>query len=156
MDPIDNNGARSPSQIRQQLKQVLFRHLQREIRDNFRESPEACYYNHLTGIGGSSEKIGICRYEGSIKENSPRGKVCDTRVAGCINQARACKCRQPFRTKEEVKTAFRELMSSNDRGKIASQYPDVAALMWVLDGVDVAEEVRQIEAEMEPFSEVVE
>ena len=143
-------GIRSPGQIRQQLKQVLFRHLQKEIRDNFKDTPEACYFNHLTPIGGSAEKIWVCRYDGAFnKESSPRGKICDTRVAGCVNQARACKCRQPYRTKEEIRTDIRTLIASNDRGRIASQYPDVAALMWVLDGVDMAEEFRLVEEEMD-------
>lgn len=142
-----DSEVRSPSQVRQQLKQVLFRHLQREIRDNFRKTPESCYHNHLTSIAGSPERIGICRYEGNVKENTPRGKACDSRVAGCQVMARACRFREPFRTTAEIKDIFQKLMNSQDRGKIASQYPDVAALMWVLDGVDVTDEVLRATAE---------
>ena len=36
---------RSVSQIRQWLKQVMFRLLQKELRDNFKQSPEGCSYN---------------------------------------------------------------------------------------------------------------
>ena len=148
--PTNNDAIRSPSQIRHQLKQVLFRYLQRELRDNFKESPEACYHNHLTPIAGSVEKIGVCRYEGIVKEGTPRGKACDSRIGGCINMARACRFREPIRTKLEIREAFRTLMDSHDRGKIAAVYPDVAALMWVLDGVDVTEEVLLAEAEANP------
>lgn len=149
MDPIANENLRSPGQIRHQLKQVMFRHLQKELRDNFKDTPEACVYNHLTTIG--SERVGICRCDAVPVEGlpSPRGKVCDARVAGCIMQARGCKHRRPYRTKEEVKSDFRALMAS-DRGAIAARYPDVAALMWVLDGVDFMEVLRQAEDEADP------
>lgn len=146
-----DEALRSPSQVRQKLKQAMFRHLQRELQDNFKVVPEGCFHNHLTPIGGSSERIGICRFEGTPPEGvvSPRGKVCDLRIAGCAVQARACKCWSALHTKEDVKTEFRNLMSS-DRGLIAARYPDVAALMWVLDGVDFTEELRMAEAEADP------
>lgn len=151
--PSSENTIRSPGQIRHQLKQVLFRYLQREMRDNFRDTPEACFYNHLTPISGSPEKIGVCRYDGDTKDGTPRGKACDSRIGGCANMAKACRFRQPLRTKVEVREAFRSLMDSQDRGKIATVYPDVAALMWVLDGVDVTDEVLLAEAEADKPTE---
>ena len=146
-----NESLRSSSQIRQKLKQAMFRHLQRELLDNFKATPEGCFHNHLTPIGGSSERVGICRFEGSPPEGvvPPRGKVCDARVAGCLVQARGCKCWVALYGKDKIKADFRNLMSS-DRGMIAARYPDVAALMWVLDGVDVTEELRMAEAEADP------
>jgi hypothetical protein len=146
-----NQVIRSPGQVRQQLKQVLFRHLQRELRENFRGIPESCYHNHFTSIGGSPERIGICRFEGPLRDGcpTPRGKVCDTRVAGCTLQARGCKYLSAIRTKEEVKSDFRALLTS-DRGSIAARYPDVAALMWVLDGEDFTEELMMAESEADP------
>ncbi len=150
----DASQVRSFSQVRQQLKQVMFRHLQKELKDNFKETPETCFYNHQTTINGSVERIGVCRFDTSIlKDNdgiqSPRGKVCDNRVAGCALQARTCRCWYPTRTKDEIKNEFRKLMAS-DRGVIAARYPDVAALMWVIDGVDFTEEIRMAEIEADP------
>lgn len=146
-----DEAMRSPSQIRHKLKQAMFRHLQRELQDNFKATPEGCFHNHFTPIGGSPERVGICRFDGTTPEGatSPRGKVCDTRVAGCMMQARSCKCWKAIRTKDDIKTDFRNLMAS-DRGLIAARYPDVAALMWVLDGVDFTEEIRMAEAEADP------
>ena len=145
------NEARPPSQIRQQLKQVLFRHLQKELRNNFKEVPEGCHYNHFTKIGGSSEGVGVCRFDGVLNDGipSPRGKVCDTRVAGCVMQARGCKYWSAIRTKEEVKAEFRALLAS-DRGTVAARYPDVAALLWVLGDVDFAEELQYAEDGLDP------
>ena len=146
-----NESLRSPGQIRHQLKQVMFRYLQKEIRDNFKDHPEACLHNHWTPINGSPERIWICRCDAAPIEGvvSPRGKVCDSRVAGSLLQARACKYRVAVRTKEQVKEEFRSLMTS-ERGAIASRYPDVAALMWVLDGVDFMEVLREAEDEADP------
>lgn len=146
-----NEALRSASQVRQKLKQAMFRHLQRELQENFKTVPEGCFHNHFTPIGGSPERIGICRFEGPLLEGqvSPRGKVCDLRIGGCTLQARACKYWSAIRSKEDVKSDFRNLMAA-DRGLIAARYPDVAALMWVLDGVDFTEELRLAEAEADP------
>ena len=149
-----NDNPRSISQVRHQLQQVMYRHLQRELRENFKSSPENCRHNVFTAIAGSVERIGVCRFEGPLEAGmaTPRGKVCDTRVAGCPVQARACKGWTALRTKDEVKSEFRALMSS-DRGTIAARYPDVAALMWVLDGVDFMDVLRLAEEEADPTPE---
>lgn len=148
-----NEALRSSSQVRQKLKQAMFRHLQQELQDNFKATPEGCSHNHFTPIGGSPERVGICRFDGTTPEGvlSPRGGVCDARVTGCLVQAHACKCWAALYSKEKIKGDFRNLMAS-DRGMIAARYPDVAALMWVLDGVDFAEELRMAEEEADPES----
>jgi hypothetical protein len=69
--------------------------------------------------------------------------------------AGACKWWEALRTKEEIKSEFRTLMASGNRGKIASLYPDVAALMWVLDGVDIVNAVADVEQELDPTSDSV-
>jgi len=147
---MGNNGSlRASGQIRQKLKQAMFRHLQRELQSNFKVTPESCFHNHFMPIGGSVERVGICRFDGSVLDgvDSPRGRVCDVRVAGCLAQARSCKCWASVRTGDDIKAEFRALMVS-DRGLIAARYPDVAALMWVLDGVDFNEEIQMAEAEV--------
>ena len=147
---MSHDDNRTHGQVRQKLKQVMFRHLQAALKDNFRESPEGCFHNYSTSISGSMERILVCRYDVHQKDNpqSPRGRVCDSRVAGCASQAKACKFFTCMKTKDEVKAEFRSLMAS-DRGVIASKYPDIAALMWVLDGVDFTDDVRSIEEEID-------
>lgn len=140
---------RTPGQVRHQLRQVMFRHLQRELRDNFRVAPETCVHNYEEAFTeGPPGRVGVCRYEGD-GQPSPQGRVCDGRVAGCRRFAKACPMWRPIRTKDEVKFDFRDLMTATDRGRIASYYPDVAALMWVLDGVDFTEDVALAEAEVD-------
>jgi hypothetical protein len=63
--------------------------------------------------------------------------------------ASACLWWEPLKSKEEIKAEFRSLMSSGNRGKIASLYPDVAALMWVLDRTDIADTMTDVELEVD-------
>ena len=143
-----DQAVRSPSQIRQQLKQVLYRHLQRILRANYRKAPETCCYNRLEVVAGTGARVGVCRWDGTNREDvkaSPRGKVCDARVFGCQAMATSCSWWRPLREKTALKTEFRGLIASGDRGRIAASYPDVAALMWVLDGVDITSAVSEVE-----------
>lgn len=154
MDSQNDPKLRTPGQIRQQLKQVLFRHLQKLLRANFRQAPSSCVFNRRESLGDTGEKVGVCRWEGTREEqkSSPRGKVCDSRIFGCTAMASTCRWWQPLRTKDEIKFEFRTLVSSDDRGRIAASYPDVAALMWVLDGVgyDITQDLQDAEVEADP------
>jgi len=139
-------GLRTAGQIRQQLKQVMFRHLQREIRESFKQTPEACFHNEPVGLGASGS-VHLCH----LKEGGkPRKMLCDSRQWGGLRQARNCPVWEPKRNKDRIKTDFRALVSG-PRGVLAAAYPDVAALMWVLDGVDeggdIGELLGQIETE---------
>ena len=141
---------RSESQIRQQLKQVLFRHLQKDLRENFRKSPETCTFNKLTALANTQERVGICRCDLSHENdpNFPYAMACDSRIAGGFLRAKNCKWWMACRTKDEVRKDFRGITMSGDRGRIASGMPDVVALMWVLDSTDIESELAGIEADL--------
>jgi len=62
----------------------------------------------------------------------------------------ACSWWKPLKTKEEIKESFRALISSGNRGHIAASFPDVAALMWVLDGEDVQIALTEATVEADP------
>jgi len=119
---------KSESQIRHKLKQVLYRHLQKKIRGLFR--PSGCIYN-VSGMF-QEQTVGMCNY-------GNRGKhiiVCDSRVEGCNQQAVDCSWFKPAQSKEDVKASFKELAGDlSKRGQLAFEYPDVAALMWVLEDI---------------------
>lgn len=119
---------KTENQIRHKLKQVLFRHLQKKIRAIFR--PSGCTYNKPGKF--CEQTVGMCNYPN-------RGKhliVCDSEVDGCIQQVSECSWFKASRSKEDIKTQFKELAGDPaKRGQMAFEYPDAAALMWVLDDI---------------------
>lgn len=117
-------------QIRLRLKQVVYRHLQRRLRDNFRKTPLTCRHNKTVSLG--HDVVHLCGY---ITDGLPRNVLCDPRAAGCDSLAKACPFWEPLSSKEEVKASF-DLLLASDFGTIAAQYPDIAALMWALSDPD--------------------
>ena len=122
---------RSQSQIRQQLKQVTFRHLQKRLRHLFKKMPETCLHNYEVAL---DRDTGACVHLcGCLSPNGvPRNVPCDVRIPGCSGMARNCSLWGPLQTKDLVKADFQALLKG-DRGAIAENYPDIAALLWVLD-----------------------
>jgi len=118
---------RSEGQIRHQLRQVTFRHLQKRLRENFRQRPDNCNFNQ--GFMDQGHLRSVCGYQ---EDGEPRLIPCDARQPGCLEMARTCPLWQPLRTKEDIKQEFLHLLQG-DRGLLAAKYPDIAALMWVLD-----------------------
>jgi hypothetical protein len=72
--------------------------------------------------------------------------------------AKECPLWEPLQTKEALKAEFTKLMQADDRGLIASQYPDIAALLWVLDSsgtsaltsVEMQEVTEKLEEDLPP------
>jgi len=136
---------RPEGQIRQQLKQVTFRHLQKRLRENFRQRPDNCAFNQGSLIEGQTRNAcGFIEAEGL-----PRLIVCDSRSPGCAEMARKCPLWQPRHTKEDIKQDFLHLIQG-DRGLLAAQYPDIAALMWVLDSAGEPLSASEIQEAAEP------
>ena len=121
---------RNQGQVKQQLKQVIYRHLQKKLRALFKQKPTTCGFNQgvLLGDGGHVRLCGVLNASGV-----PRNVPCDDRILGCYDMARECPLWGPMRDKRDVKAEYHRLIQSNDRGRIAAEYPDIAALMWVLD-----------------------
>jgi hypothetical protein len=58
-----------------------------------------------------------------------------------VEQAKKCDLWDPIRAKGEIKAEFQALFEdTSDLGPIASEYPDAAALLWVLGEGSVSEE----------------
>lgn len=118
------------SKIKQQLKQVVYRHLQRKLRALFKQNPTSCRHNRVVSLEGHSH-VRLC---GVLSPTGiPRNVPCDDRIPGCYDMARECPLWDPMQDKRDVKAEYHNLIRSNDRGRIAAEYPDIAALMWVLD-----------------------
>lgn len=137
---------RTEGQTKHKLKQVLFRHLQKRLRLSFRRRPETCFHNRtLEGEGGL--QVGICGF--------PKGKscLCDCRLPEGLDRARDCLWWEPRRGKEEVKAEFRDLVESPDRGAIAAEYPDVAALLWVLGDANMKDTVQEAVSDIDKLTD---
>jgi len=129
---------RQESAARQQLKQVTFRHLKKLFRENFKREPSRCRYNGF--VKGLTYQIGVCLYDA----DEPRdwaGMICDKHEGG-IDIAKNCDWFEGKSSKEDVRAQFHEFLQNSDLPEIAQEYPDIAALMWVLEltGSDLIDE----------------
>lgn len=124
---------RTEADIRQKLKQVQYRHLKKLLQANFKQRPCNCVYNevHLPLNSLHGKPVGLCMYSAEAPDDW-QGVICDEDFGG-IQQARECGLFQPHKTKLEIRTEFHNLMTTADIGEVAAQYPDIAAMMWVLD-----------------------
>jgi hypothetical protein len=123
---------KSEGQIRQQLKQVIFRHLKKRLKDQLRQAPDTCRHNsELEPRDRHDDAHGIqaCFF---TTDGVPRGVVCDVRYDNGF-RAKECPLWESRRDKEDIRTEFQALVEDENRGKLAAKYPDIAALMWVLD-----------------------
>jgi len=114
---------RPEGQVRQQLKQIIYRHRQHLLRCNFKHQPDSCIHSKKAALG--QEQVGMCSLRVCV--------ICDQRMGNCLELAKACPLWEPRKTKKEIKEDFDRLVTSTDRGQIAALFPDIAALMWVLD-----------------------
>lgn len=127
---------KTEGQIRQQLKQVSFRHLQKHLRHKLNPRPHNCIHNTEVRLDENTS-IFVCGYQDPENPNTKVPEIfmpCDSRVPGCDAAAKICRFFQPLETKPDIKKAFSDLISSKDLGEVAYTYPDIAALRWVLGG----------------------
>jgi len=120
---MKNEGA-----VRQQLKMVKYRHQRKILRDLFKKYPSRCHFSAKTKA--HDDGAHFCLY------GTWKGELCD------LDRARSCHLFEPKQTKDEAKLNFDRFLQYNDLPEIAQSYPDIAALMWVLDitGADLIEE----------------
>lgn len=113
------------SKVKQKLKQVKFRHLKSYLKENLKADPRNCTHNVVTKA--SSGVVSVCDYEGS----DTYGKVCDMNFN--MNRALECGLFCPKKDKEQLKSEFYSFVDQSSVGELAREFPDITALMWVLD-----------------------
>jgi len=134
------------SQIRQQLKQVTYRHLQRQLRELFKRRPDTCLHNRGVKLNADSS-VHLCGVLDS--DGTPRCAPCDDRIPGCNEYVHECPLWEPLKSKQQAKAEFYEVLRSDERGVVASKYPDIAALMWVLDDPGETPSEQEVEASLD-------
>lgn len=115
--------------IRHKLKQVRHRLLQKAIRTSTSKKPSNCKNSGLVRGTASEPLLHVCL----LDADNPReweGTICDPSVPN------TCPFFKPSQTKGEIELEFNQefgrLIEEGDLGLLASKYPDVAALLWVL------------------------
>lgn len=143
---MKNSGA-----IRHKLKQVAFRHLKRRLETELRPHPDNCTFNHEVRhpkvIAEGGPPLGVCLCQAMTSAD----RVCDVAWGG-VERAQKCRFFKSAATKDFIKENFREFLSTAQLHEIAAEYPDLAALMWVLEDDAPNREVEIVEED--DFQEV--
>jgi hypothetical protein len=137
---------KTPSAVRQKLKQLRFRYIKKWLDTTLKVAPHNCAHNVVFEPPNGAPEIRCCtliRESGSlVKPPAIYGVVCDPRHGG-LERAAACPHYKPLYEKDTVKREFYDELNSMTLPQIAAEYPDMAALLWVLgedsDPADAAE-----------------
>ena len=116
--------------VKQKLKQVAFRHRKRFIAAGLTREPQNCKWNEALE-NPQGPPVRLCVYgQGTPEWNKV---VCDPSFGGCT-QAEECSLFECRRTAEELKDEFESFagMKTVEMGRLSREYPDLAALLWVL------------------------
>lgn len=128
---------KNEGQIKQKVKQVIFRHRKAYINEGLARKPENCLHNDRVRLPvhmANRATLGICGF--CPDDQTPNNFVCDSSMGG-DKQAAECPFFRSHTSAEELKDEFNKKLGLNGEtpvkiGYIAKEYPDVAALMWVL------------------------
>ena len=115
--------------VRHKLKQVRFRYLKQCIEAALERRPENCTHNGATEGVVASDTVRVCFAQIDV----PGRKVvlCDERFGGCA-RAEACPSFTSRHDKANVKEEFYAELEGLSFPEIAYNYPDMAALLWVI------------------------
>lgn len=119
---------KNPGQIRQKLKQVIFRHRKRFLSKHLRVIPSNCKFNCILETPENS--IGVCQHS-----EESRDLICDS---GLGNRAVTCPSFEVKRSAQNLKSDFNEILFQSPE-ELSQQYPDIVALMWVLGNPEIDE-----------------
>lgn len=124
--------------VRQKLKQVRFRHAKRELEALLDRTASNCVNNATLDVPGAGS-VGFCRLEPTNCCSAERG----------MDRAPSCRFYAGIHTKESVKESL-EASFTAPIAEVAANYPDAAALMWVLTDEPPTPETPPL---MDPFGE---
>ena len=123
---------KSKSEVLQKLKQVRYRYLKKAVRKGLARHPYNCLFNKEIEV--LRLNVGICTHPEIIETRSDYFPICDERLGDLSSR---CEKFCPKRSKERIREGIKETLNSSEVGEIAYHYPDVAALIWVLDKEDL-------------------
>jgi len=119
--------------IQHKIKQVKYRVIKKAIRNGLSKKPCNCKNSGLVRGSASDPLFYVCLLDAD-KPQEWEGTICDQSVPN------TCPFFENNKTKEQIESEIEQMLSSGDMGAIASIYPDIAALLWVLAGTDEDED----------------
>lgn len=142
---------KTEGQIKQKAKQVIFRHRKEYVRHGLARRPENCSHNeevHLPIHMANRATLHVCGY--CDDQGVRNAVVCDSTMGG-EKQAQKCPYFESRRNAKTLKEDFNKKLGLSgsepvEIGYIAKEYPDVAALLWVL-GPDKGQNTKEPEPE---------
>jgi hypothetical protein len=150
---------KSEGQLRQKIKMVIFRHRKAYIQAGLAPRPHNCLFNEKVRLPvhmANRAALCVCQYkeEGDL----PRNVICDSSMGG-DKQAAECPYFQAARDADTLKAEFNLKLGIEggtpvEIGYIAKEYPDVAALLWVMGpakGVNKEEPAEEPQANILAF-----
>jgi hypothetical protein len=127
---------KSEGQLKQKAKQIIFRHRKAYVQRGLAKRPENCSHNRKVSLPvhmANRATLSVCGY--CPDDGAPNNVVCDSTMGG-DRQAGECPFFEARRTAEALKDEFNRKLGLNGHaveiGYIAKEYPDVAALLWVM------------------------
>ena len=113
--------------IRNKIKQIRFRYLKQVMAESLERKPENCKHNDLCHSLSDNKTFRVC----GLPPSGQTQLICDARYNGG-NRAPNCTSFTPLKSKEDIKAEFTENLNNMSFPEIAYNYPDMAALLWVL------------------------
>lgn len=127
---------KSAGTVRHKLTQVRFRYLKKRLEMELQQAPGNCRFNAELPDDGYS----ICVY-GAESTDTWVASYCDVRIdQGARAQSCSTFCHR--RSKEQIKEEFGRELNAMSLPEVAARWPDMAALIWVLDGEEPPQEVE--------------
>lgn len=118
----------SESAVRQKLKQVRFRYLKAEISEALQPTTNNCKHHlDVDGLGIGESLCGAGRDQEGWTPSLCRN-----------SRAKECPLFCPVRDKDQIKLDMKEMLKQ-PLPKVAYNYPDMAALLWVLQDTNISD-----------------
>lgn len=130
--------------VKHKLKQVQYRHRAKAIERALARKPCNCVFNGQVPLPDGTE-VSVCLF-GAANPTEWSGSLCDEEHGG-LDRARGCEFFIPRKSREEIKREFDDFVRTENRAEIALHWPDMAALLWVLEGEDLPSDSTDDESE---------
>lgn len=129
---------KTEGQIKHKFKQAKFRHFQKRSKAGFKRVPCNCMYNkRFVSDGGKT--VGMCHYQNMCEVMNValaidwKIIICDDEMPEGVEQAKICPVFEPRQSKQDIKNEIDEILTEQPLSVVAHHFPDLVALLWVLD-----------------------